>query len=94
LLGIARDGPALTARIRARVRESLGKGWIEEVRALVSSGYDGARAMGSVGYAQVRAVLAGQLRGEELESAIVRATRIFARRQRTWLNHVDVTWLR
>jgi tRNA A37 N6-isopentenylltransferase MiaA len=23
----------------------------------------------------------------------VRATRVFARRQRTWLNHVDVAWL-
>ena len=50
--------------------------------------------MASVGYAQVRAALAGEIEPSELETAIVRATRVFARRQRTWLNHVDVTWLR
>jgi tRNA dimethylallyltransferase len=49
--------------------------------------------MGSVGYAQVRAMVAGELPRNELETSIVRATRVFARRQRTWLNHVDVAWL-
>ena len=57
---------------------------------VTSRGYGDARAMSSVGYAQVRAMLAGELPREELETAIVRATRVFARRQRTWLNHVDV----
>jgi tRNA dimethylallyltransferase len=49
--------------------------------------------MGSVGYAQVRSMLSGSLPREELRSAIVRATRVFARRQSTWLNHADVTWV-
>jgi tRNA dimethylallyltransferase len=49
--------------------------------------------MGSVGYAQIRAMLEGRLAPDDLEDAIVRATRVFARRQRTWLNHADVTWL-
>jgi tRNA dimethylallyltransferase len=35
----------------------------------------------------------GKLDREELPKAIVRATRIFARRQRTWLNHGEVLWL-
>jgi len=47
-----------------------------------------------MGYAQVRDALEGKLPFEELEATIVRATRVFARRQRTWLNHADVTWLR
>jgi tRNA dimethylallyltransferase len=93
LLAIGRDAAALTERIRLRVREWLGKGWIEEVEGLVAAGHGEARAMGSVGYAQVMAMLRGELAREELEVSIVRATRVFARRQRTWLNHADVRWL-
>jgi tRNA dimethylallyltransferase len=93
LVAVACDTATLTERIRARVRAWLAGGWIEEVQALVARGYGDARAMGSVGYAQVRAALAGELPRGDLETAIVRATRVFARRQRTWLNHADVTWL-
>ena len=87
LLAIAHDPQWLTERIRARVQAWLAHGWIGEVEALVARGYGEARAMGSVGYAQVRAAVGGALPKEELETAIVRATRVFARRQRTWLNH-------
>jgi tRNA dimethylallyltransferase len=93
LLAIAHEGPALTERIQMRVRGWLAQGWVEEVERLLAAGCGDARAMGSVGYAQVRAMLAGTLPRGELETAIVRATRVFARRQRTWLNHADVQWL-
>jgi tRNA dimethylallyltransferase len=94
LVAIAQEPVALTDRIRARVSSWLAAGWIEEVEELVARGHGEARAMGSVGYAQVRAVLDGRLARRDLEDAIVRATRVFVRRQRTWLNHADVTWLR
>jgi tRNA dimethylallyltransferase len=87
------DAPTLAARIGARVREWLASGWVEEVKMLLSRGYREARAMGSVGYAQVRATVDGTLPADALEAAIVRATRTFARRQRTWLKSEDVTWL-
>ena len=93
LVAISCDGAELTERIRMRVRGWLAAGWVEEVQGLLTGGYGEARAMGSVGYAQVRAMLAGALPREDLETAIVRATRVFARRQRTWLNHADVVWL-
>ena len=93
LLAIPCGGVALTERIHARVKDWLVAGWVEEVEALLAGGCGEARAMGSVGYAQVRAMLAGQLRRDDLEASIVRATRVFARRQRTWLNHADVVWL-
>ena len=93
LLAIACDPATLTDRITARVRGWLAAGWTDEVKALIAAGYDGARAMTSVGYAQVRAAVAGEIPPADLELAIVRATRVFARRQRTWLNHADVTWL-
>jgi tRNA dimethylallyltransferase len=93
LVAIRYDAATLTERIRGRVQEWLRTGWIEEVQALIARGYGEARAMGSVGYAQVHAMLGGQLAREDLEGTIVRATRVFARRQRTWLNHADVQWL-
>jgi tRNA dimethylallyltransferase len=93
LLAIAHTPATLTRRIQSRASKWLAQGWIEEVERLLSDGYGGARAMGSVGYAQVRAVLDGQLAHPDLEDAIVRATRVFARRQRTWLNRAAVTWL-
>jgi tRNA dimethylallyltransferase len=93
LFAIRTDTATLTARIQLRVRAWLDGGWVDEVDALVAQGYGNARAMGSVGYAQVRAMLAGTLPRPELEETIVRATRVFARRQRTWLRDLDVAWL-
>ena len=93
VVAVACDAATLTDRIRARARGWLSNGWIEEVDGLLARGYGDARAMGSVGYAQVRSMLAGELARGELETAIVRATRVFARRQRTWLNHADLAWL-
>jgi tRNA dimethylallyltransferase len=83
----------LTDRITARVDDWLAGGWIEEVRALLDRGYGEARAMGSVGYAEVRSFLEGTLPRDALRDAIVQSTRIFARRQRTWLKSAEVEWL-
>jgi tRNA dimethylallyltransferase len=90
---IERSPQALTERIERRVQLWLSAGWIEEVRALIAEGYGQARAMGSVGYRQVAEHVDKRLDRGELSRAIVRATRVFARRQRTWLNHGDVVWL-
>ena len=83
----------LTARIQARVHGMLAAGWRDEVKGLVAAGFAAARAMSAVGYREVRASLAGELPESELEATIVRATRVFARRQRTWLGREPVTWL-
>jgi tRNA dimethylallyltransferase len=93
LIALACDPAVLTERIRRRAQQWLASGWVEEVERLRARGYGAARAMGSVGYAQVRAMLDGELPREELETAVVRATRVFARRQRTWLRRAEVTWL-
>ncbi|WP_394833226.1 tRNA (adenosine(37)-N6)-dimethylallyltransferase MiaA [Pendulispora rubella] len=90
LFAILYPPDVLTDRITARVEAWLAGGWIDEVAALRARGYGDTRAMGSVGYRQVAMHLTGQLPQEELKIAIVRATRVFARRQRTWLNHAPV----
>lgn len=93
LFGVSRERTELDARIRARTRAWLEGGWVDEVRSLTTRGYESARAMEAVGFKQVRDHLRGDLAEAELEEAIVRATRTFARRQRTWLRDQPVTWL-
>ncbi len=93
VLALACPPAVLTERITLRARRWLAAGWADEVRGLIDAGYGEARAMASVGYAQVRASLANRIAPADLEAAIVRATRVFARRQRTWLQRADVTWL-
>jgi tRNA dimethylallyltransferase len=97
LMAIAVTPEELTRRIAARVHGFMVAGWVDEVRALVEAGHGDARAMGSVGYREIRDFLsspeAGRAPPGDLEAAIVRSTRVFARRQRTWLHHANVTWL-
>ncbi len=93
LVGVHVEPDELTQRITARVRRWLAAGWVEEVQALVDRGCGQARAMGSVGYREVYGHIKGEIPGGELETLIVRSTRVFARRQRTWLHHAAVTWL-
>ena len=94
LIGVKRTAAELTERIAVRAHAMLAGGWIDEVRALCAAGYGEARAMKSVGYRQIaEAVLRGTLDSPALEGDIVRATRIFARRQRTWLRDEPVEWL-
>jgi tRNA dimethylallyltransferase len=92
-LGVQRTREELDARIAARAAAWLEGGWIEEVRSLRARGYGEARAMSSVGYRQVRDHLRGELPRDELLGAVVRATRVFARRQRTWLRDLPVEWV-
>ena len=97
LVGLGHERDALDERIRTRVRGMLGSGWHEEVRDLLACGFGDARAMAAVGYRQVREAVESSARADENEDelvdSIVRATRIFARRQRTWLRDEPVRWL-
>jgi tRNA dimethylallyltransferase len=92
-IALKRGAEELSTRIEARVRAMLEAGWIAEVEGLVARGYGEARAMGAVGYREVHAHLGGAIPRPELARAIVRSTRTFARRQRTWLNHEPVEWV-
>ena len=96
LVGIAQPRDQLDRRISLRARAMLNAGWVEEVRQLLSGGYRHARAMRSVGYRQISEALLSGSRAPDpnaLHEAICRATRGFARRQRTWLRDQPVEWL-
>jgi tRNA dimethylallyltransferase len=90
-VGVARERDEHDALIAARVRAMLEAGWVSEVQQLIQRGFTEARVMQSVGYRQVF----DAVRAEKSPDAdeIVRATRVFARRQRTWLRDQPVEWL-
>lgn len=92
LYGVARERDELDRRIERRTRAWLEQGWIDEVRGLLALGHGAARAMGSVGYRQIHEHLDGRIAAADLEASIVRATRVFVRRQRTWLRDEPVIW--
>ncbi len=93
LVGIRWSLEELAGRIAARTQALLAAGWEDEVRALVGRGYRHTRAMCSVGYRQMLEHIDGTLDRERLAPAIDQATRIFARRQRTWLREQPVSWI-
>jgi len=95
LLGVRREPAELDRRIETRARAMLAAGWIDEVRALLAAGYGATRAMNAVGYKQIVEALGGEgpLDVDALTTGIVRATRVFARRQRTWLREQPVEWV-
>ncbi len=91
LVAVFRSPADLDARIAARTEDWLARGWVDEVRGLVDKGYSETRAMGSVGYREVLAHVLGELPEAQLKEAIVRSTRVFVRRQRTWLRDLEIT---
>lgn len=95
LVAILRTPDELTTRIRTRVSAWLDAGFLEETQRLLDEGLGESRAMQTVGYLEAKRHLLGLLPREELLETIVKRTRVFARRQRTWLNKpgASLTWL-
>ena len=95
LLGVRREKDELDLRIRTRCQAMLAAGWIDEARELLARGYQESRPFASVGYKQVALALqtGKPIDHAELELSIFRATRVFARRQRTWLRDQPIEWL-
>ena len=87
------EAEALTARIERRLDAMLAQGLIDEVRGLLDRWPRTARAFGSVGYCEVVEHLRDGLPFDEMKRRIRKATRIYARRQRTWFrNEPGVNW--
>lgn len=94
LVGIRHPREELHQRIERRIARMFEQGWLEEVRGLQRD-YGAARALRSVGYRQVAAALeqGGPIELPALTESVARATRIFVRRQLTWLRDEPVRWI-
>lgn len=77
----------LNARIETRAR-AMWPALLAEVRSLVPSPYRGGEpGFTSLGYREALAVLRGELSSEAGLAEMIRATRAYAKRQRTWFRH-------
>lgn len=91
LLGLSRPRAELNARIEARCRAMWQGGLLDEVRDLLAAGLDPrAKALGSLGYRQAVAVLAGELSPEEGLAQMIARTKAYAKRQMTWFKGAGV----
>jgi tRNA dimethylallyltransferase len=80
----------LDARISARADRMLAEGFVEEAERVGS----GAVAANAVGYPYALGYLRGWNTHGELRALLERATRRYARRQRTWFrSEADALWL-
>jgi len=92
-LGLDCDRAVLDARIEARVEHMWEAGLVDEVRALAAHGI-GRTASRAVGYAEVLALLRGDLGASEARAAIAAGTRRLARKQMGWFGRDPrVHWL-
>jgi tRNA dimethylallyltransferase len=81
---LARPVPELDARIAARTEAMLAAGWLEETRDLLAVHAPQGPGLMSLGYRQLVLHLQGESSLELARLAIVRETRQYAKRQRTW----------
>jgi tRNA dimethylallyltransferase len=93
--GVDRPAPELDERITARVDRMWALGLVDEVRRLLPDGLaSGLTASRALGYRQVLHALAGGGTLDGARAETVRATRRFARRQRSWFRRDPrIHWL-
>lgn len=84
----------LYRRIDRRVEGMLGRGWLEELKALVARGLPATtKPFEFIGYRELGAHLAGQMDLPTGVAAIQQATRRYAKRQITWFRkEPGVAW--
>ena len=92
-IGLDCDRPTLDARVEGRVDRMWAAGLVAEVETLLVRGL-GRTASRAVGYAEVAAMLRGELTEQEARAATTAGTRRLARKQMGWFGRDPrVHWL-
>ncbi len=94
-IGIALEREELYQRIDERVERMFDAGLVAEVERLQSQGYGPElKSMGSIGYSEVCALLAGTVDLSEAKRLVARNTRWYAKRQLTWFRREEeINWV-
>jgi tRNA dimethylallyltransferase len=89
-IGLTRPRAELYARVDARIETMFATGLLDEVRNLLSQGYDPSLpTMSAIVYRECAAVLRGEMSVEEAKIQMRRLTRTFVRRQANWFKQED-----
>jgi tRNA dimethylallyltransferase len=94
--GLVMDREKLSDLISNRVERMWEKGFVAEVRELLTKGLrEGKTARAALGYSQIIRFLDGELSEIEAQEDTKRATRQYSRRQETWFSRDNrITWLK
>ncbi|MFN2188918.1 MAG: tRNA (adenosine(37)-N6)-dimethylallyltransferase MiaA [Candidatus Promineifilaceae bacterium] len=94
-IGLAANREQLHARVDIRVNSMIGRGLLEEVKALRDQGYERhLSSMSGLGYRQLYAYLDGELTLEEAVERIKFESHRFIRQQANWFRQDDtaINW--
>lgn len=86
-IALVRPREELYQRINQRTLEMIEKGWIQEAQALYP--YRALNALNTIGYKELFDYFDGKCSLEEAIHRIQKNTRIYARKQLTWLKKQD-----
>ena len=94
-LGLDPGKDSLEQRLEARTDALLAHGWLQEVELLAGlHGDDAVGRSAAIGYPELLDQLRGRQRPAQAREAILKQTRHYARRQRTWFRSVkEIRWL-
>jgi tRNA dimethylallyltransferase len=92
--GLNWDRKTLYQNIETRVDEMINYGLVDEVTALLKSGYDKKlNSLNTVGYKEIIQYLDGEISLDRAIELIKRNTRRYAKRQMTWFNADErISW--
>lgn len=92
-IGLRIERARLEPRVVTRTKDMIKAGFVDEVRGLVTKGFEARPALQSVGYKEVLQMLSGQMSESDLVPRIVQATLRLAKKQRTWFQRApDTKW--
>lgn len=91
-IGLDCDSDSLKRRIEARTATMLEQGLVQEVEGLCDRYGTDLPLLKTLGYAEIVSYLAGNCSLAEAEQLIVKNTRQFAKRQRTWFQKRGIRW--
>lgn len=94
VMGLDFPKPVLDQRIETRAERMFEGGMIDEAAKLLDQGYSPfCPALASFGYREAVAVARGKMPREEFVPALIKGTKAYAKRQRTWFRtQVKPSW--